>query len=114
MAGHAVTLELPDDLYQQAQRVAEDTHRLLAEVVCEWIRPPIHVTLSELTHLPNDELLQVARETLPSAHINRLRELLATQSQRGLSADEQREAVALVEQEDFVTLLRRLSPAHIR
>jgi hypothetical protein len=104
MSGHAVTLELPDDVYQRARRVAEDTHRPLAEVICEWIRPPVHVTLPELTHLPDDELLQVDRETLPSEHSNRLRELLAAQRQRALSADEQREAVALVEQEDFVTL----------
>jgi hypothetical protein len=104
MAVHAVTLELPDDVYQRAQRVAQDTQRPLAEVVCEWIRPPIHATLPELIQLSDDELLQAARETLPSEHTNRLRELLATQRQRSLSADEQREAVALVEQEDFVTL----------
>jgi hypothetical protein len=104
MAVHTVTLELPDDVYQRAQHVAQATRRSLEEVVCEWIRPPVQVTLPELTRLSDDELLQAARETLPPEHAHRLQELLAAQRQRSLSADEQREAVVLVEQEDFVTL----------
>ncbi len=104
MAVHAVTLELPDEVYQRAQRVAQATQRPLEEVVIEWIRPPVQVKLPELEHLPNDELLRVARTTLPPEHTQRLQELLAAQQQRSLSEDEQREAVELVEQEDFVTL----------
>ena len=104
MAVHAVTLELPDEVYQRAQRVAQATRRPLEEVVIEWIRPPVQVKLPELEHLPNDELLRVARTTLPPEHTQRLQELLAAQQQRSLSEDEQREAVELVEQEDFVTL----------
>lgn len=104
MAVHAVTLELPDEVYQRAQRVAQATRRPLEEVVIEWIRPPVQVKLPELEHLPNDELLRAARATLPPEHTQRLQELLAAQQQRSLSEDEQREAVELVEQEDFVTL----------
>ena len=104
MAVHAVTLELPDEIYQRAQHVAQATRRSLEEVVCEWIRPPVQVKLPELERLSDDELLQAARETLPSEHAHRLQELLAAQRQRSLSEDEQREALALVEQEDFVTL----------
>ncbi len=104
MAVHAVTLELPDEVYQRAQRVAQATRRPLEEVVLEWIRPPVQVKLPELEHLPNDELLRAARATLPPEHTQRLQELLAAQQQRSLSEEEQREAVELVEQEDFVTL----------
>lgn len=104
MAVHAVTLELPDEVYQRAQRVAQATRRPLEEVVLEWIRPPVQVKLPELEHLPNEELLRAARATLPPEHTQRLQELLAAQQQRSLSEDEQREAVELVEQEDFVTL----------
>ena len=64
----------------------------------------MQVKLPELERLSNDELLQAARATLPPEHAHRLQELLAVQQQRSLSEDEQREAVALVEQEDFVTL----------
>ena len=104
MAVHAVTLELPDEVYQRARRVAQATRRPLEEVVLEWIRPPVQVKLPELEHLPNDELLRAARATLPPEHTQRLQELLAAQQQRSLSEDEQREAVELVEQEDFITL----------
>ncbi len=103
MAVHAVTLELPDEVYQRARRVAQTTRRPLEEVVFEWIRPPVQVHLPELEHLPNDELLRAARATLPPQHAHRLQDLLAVQQQRSLSEDEQQEAVALVEQEDFVT-----------
>ena len=104
MAVHAVTLELPDEVYQRAQHVAQATHPPLEEIVCEWIRPPVQVTLPELERLSDDELLQAAWETLPPDHAHRLQELLAAQRQRSLSEDEQREAVTLVEQEDLVTL----------
>jgi hypothetical protein len=104
MAVHAVTLELPDEIYQRAQHVAKTTRRSLEEVVCEWIRPPVQITLPELERLSDDELLQTARATLPPEHAYRLQELLAVQQQRSLSADEQREAITLVEQEDFITL----------
>ena len=106
MAVHAITLELPDDIYQRAQLVAKTTRRSLEEVVGEWIRPPMQVTLPELEQLSDDELLQTARATILPEHAQRLQELLTVQQQRNLSEDEQREAVMLVEQEDFVTLRR--------
>ena len=104
MPVHAVTLELPDEVYQQAQRVAQATRRPVEEVVSDWIRPPAQLQLPELDHLSNDELLQVARDMIPAKHAHRLQELLNAQRQRMLSEDEQREAMALVEQEDFLTL----------
>ena len=85
MAVHAITLELPDDIYQRAQLVAKTTRRSLEEVVGEWIRPPMQVTLPELERLSDDELLQTARATLPPEHILRLQELLTVQQQRNLS-----------------------------
>jgi hypothetical protein len=104
MPVHAVTLELPDEVYQQAQRVAQATRRPVEEIVSDWIRPPVQMQLPELDHLSNDELLQVARDVIPTEHAQRLQELLTAQRQRTLSDDEQREAMALVEQEDFLTL----------
>ena len=72
----------------------------------EWIRPPALAKLPELERLSNDELLQAAHATFPPEHVHRLQELLAAQQQRSLSEDEQREAVSLVEQEDFLTLCK--------
>ena len=104
MPVHAVTLELPDEVYQQAQRVAQATRRSVEEIVSDWIRPPAQLQLPELDRLSNDELLQVARDMIPAKHAHRLQELLNAQRQRTLSEAEQREAMALVEQEDFLTL----------
>jgi hypothetical protein len=104
MPVHAVTLELPDEVYQHAQRVAQATRRPVEEIVSDWIRPPVHESASALDHLSNDELLQVARDLSPAEHVHRLQALLSAQRQRMLSEDEQREALALVEHEDFLTL----------
>lgn len=101
---HAVTLELPDEVYRHAQRVARATRRPIEKIVCDWIRPPVEIQLPELNHLSNDELLQVARKIVPAERVHRLQELLNAQQQRLLSEDEQREAMTLVEQEDFLTL----------
>jgi len=104
MPVHAVTLELPDEVYQQAQRVAQATRRSVEKIVSDWIRPPVQMQLPELEHLSNDELLQAARDVSLAEYAARLQELLTAQRQRTLSDAEQREAMALVEQEDFLTL----------
>jgi predicted transcriptional regulator len=104
MAVHAITLELPDEVYQRAQRVAQATRRPLEEVVSDWIRPPAQLQLPELDHLSDDELLQAARDRISLQHEQRLQELLDAQRRRTLSEDEQQEALSLVEQEDLLTL----------
>ncbi len=104
MPVHAITLELPDEVYRHAQRVAQATRRPIEKIVSDWIRPPAEMQLPDLDHLSNDELLQAARETVSTEHAQRLQELLTAQRQRTLSDDEQREAIALVEHEDFLTL----------
>src|SRR5262245_50842388 len=104
MPVHVITLELPDEVYRHAQRVAQTTRRPIEKIVSDWIRPPAEMQLPDLDHLSNDELLQAARETVPAEHAQRLQELLTAQRQRTLSDDEQREAIALVEHEDLLTL----------
>jgi predicted transcriptional regulator len=104
MPVHAVTLELPDEVYQQAQRVAHATRRPVEEIVSDWIRPPVRMQLLELDRLSDHELRQAAREVILAEPAHRLQELLTAQRQRTLSEEEQREAIALVEQEDFLTL----------
>lgn len=57
-----------------------------------------------LDKLSNDELLAVARTTVPSVHTRRLQDLLIAQRQRNLTDSEQQEATKLVEEEDLLTL----------
>ena len=103
MSEHSVTLALPDDIYQQAQRVAETTQQEIEEVVLAWIHPTPEEELVELDELSNDELLTVAQSIVPLAHAERLQDLLVSQRQRSLTENEQR-AEKLVEQEDLLTL----------
>lgn len=104
MSEHSITLALPDDIYQQAQRVAETTQQAIEEVVLAWIHPTPEEELVGFAELSNDELLTVAQSTIPPAHARRLQDLLVAQRQRNLTASEQQEAAKLVEQEDVLTL----------
>ncbi len=107
MSIHTVTLDLPEEIYQRAQKVARATQRPIEQVVVEWIQPPQSEpgeAVARLETLSNDQLLQIARSRTPCDHSRRLQELLSTQQQRTLTEKEQQEAVALVEQEDLLTL----------
>ena len=79
MAIHTITLELPDEVYQRAQRTAEATQRSLEEVVLTWIRPPSEEELPDLERLSDEALIQVARTDTPPEHSQRLQELLGAQ-----------------------------------
>ena len=107
MSIHTVTLDLPEEIYQRAQQVADATQRPIEQVVIEWIHLPqseLGEVVVRLETLSNDQLLQIARSRISSDHSHRLQELLSTQQQRTLTEKEQQEAVALVEQEDLLTL----------
>ena len=104
MPEHSITLTLPDAIYRQAQQVANTTQQAIEEVVLAWIHPAPEEGLMGLDKLSNDELLAVARTTVPPVHTRRLQDLLTTQRQRNLTDGEQQEATKLVEQEDLLTL----------
>ena len=104
MPEHSITLTLPDAVYRQAQQVAETTQQAIEEVVLAWIHPAPEEGLMGLDKLSNDELLAVARTTVPPVHTRRLQDLLTAQRQRNLTDGEQQEATQLVEQEDLLTL----------
>lgn len=107
MTAHTIILELPKNIYERAQRVAQATRRPIEQVVVEWIHPPIQETITEidnLENLSNVELHQAAQAHLSLDASRRLQDLLSAQQQRTLSDNEYQEVVALVEAEDLVTL----------
>lgn len=109
MTAHTITLELPENIYQRTQRVAEATRRPIEQILVEWIHPPVQeqaIALDDLRGLSNDELIRVSQSQVPSENSRRLQELLLAQQQRTLTDNEHREAAALVEEEDMVTLLK--------
>lgn len=107
-----MTLNIPEDIYQRAERVARTTEQPVEQVIVGWITPPPSVPteaigkITELEQLSDEKLVQIARSTMPESDTVRLRDLLAVQRERGLTEAEQREAAALVEREDLYTLSR--------
>jgi hypothetical protein len=107
MTVYTVTLELPGEIYQQAEQIARATQRPVEQVVVEWIHPPQTEKaeiLTALENLSNEQLIQAARASVLPDSSRRLQELLAVQEQRTLTESEQYEAATLVEQEDLLTL----------
>lgn len=105
---HTVTVELSEEIYEQAEQIAQKTQRPIEQIVVEWIHPPAKENLTRLINtlenLSNEELVKIARSNIPADYTRRLQELLTAQQQRDLTDSEQREAATLVEQEDFLTL----------
>lgn len=106
-----ITLDLPQEIYRQAQRTAKATQRPVEQIVVEWIQPPpedkkadIQSILADMEKLPTNELIQIAQATLPTPAATRLQTLLALQQQRSLTPAERQEAEQLVAQEDLYTL----------
>ena len=112
MTSYTVTLDLPQDIYQQAERAARTTKQPVEQVIVNWIMPPpsshdeLVKEIAELESQGDEMLIQIARSVMPEDDVARLRELFAVQRARGLTEAEQREAAALVEKEDLYTLRR--------
>lgn len=112
MALQSVTVNLPQEIYQRAKRVARATRRSLDQVVVSWIQPPPEPAvakggaLEDLDALNDADLAEIARSEAPFGERERLRRLLALQQRRDLTASERREAADLVVRQDFVTLRR--------
>ena len=110
MASHTVTLDVPEDVYQRADRVARTTAQPVEKVIVDWITPPplisdmIGSEIVELERLSDEELIHVARSSMPESDVARLRDLFAEHRERDLAGREQREVVTLVEREDLYTL----------
>lgn len=109
MSAQTLTLELPDEIYQQAKRIARQHKQSVEQVVIEWIRPPAYsmptsATAENLADLSDEQLLEIARMKLSPEYTARLRELLIIQQERNLTPQEMDEATDLLAEEDAITL----------
>lgn len=75
--GERVTLDLPNELAQNAREVAERTHRRLEDVLLEWLDRASSETPVE--ELPDDQLLVLADMQLGNEQQAELSDLLARQ-----------------------------------
>jgi hypothetical protein len=98
-----VTLDLPDDVLNRAERLAtlarRDVREVLAEVVA-LVLPPLDVVLGEsrpVSELSDDEVLKLTELRLAPAQDRRLSQLLDKQQAGTLTEQERTELLSLMQ-----------------
>jgi hypothetical protein len=98
-----VTLELPDDVLNRAERLATLARRDVREVLAEAVAvvlPPLDVVLGEsrpVSELSDDEVLKLTELRLAPAQDRRLSQLLDKQQAGTLTEQERTELLSLMQ-----------------
>jgi hypothetical protein len=114
MPGKSITLDLPEDLYEQVRQVAAQSQRPMERVVLESLRllfvPPssadLATSLATLSGYTDAQLWAVVYQRLAWPQSQRLHELSAKNKLERLTEDEQRELEDLLVSNDSAMLLR--------
>jgi len=115
MPGKSITLDLPDDLYEQVHQVAAQSQRPVERVVLESLRllfvpPPsaadLAASLAVLSGYADAQLWAVVYQRLAWPQSQRLHELSAIKKLERLTEDEQHELADLLSSNDRAMLLR--------
>jgi hypothetical protein len=115
MSGKPITLDLPDDLYDQVCYVAEQHQRPIEHVLIESIRllfvppspsPDLTTSLATLSNYTDEQLWAVVYQRLAWPQAQRLHELSAQTKQERLTTNEQHELDHLLTLNDRAMLLR--------
>jgi len=104
MTVQTIALDLPEDIYERLQRMAEATHQPVEEVMFQTIRgnlppsvddlpPELRGELASLQDLSDKALWAIAREPLPSDQWHRHEHLLG-KNQAGTLTNAEREEMA--------------------
>jgi hypothetical protein len=115
MPGKSITLDLPDDLYEQVQRMAAQSQRPIERVVLESLRllfvpPPssadLATSLAALSGYSDAQLWAVVYQRLAWPQSQRLHELSAKNRLERLTEEEQRELEDLLSSNERAMLPR--------
>ncbi len=115
MPGKAITLDLPEDLYERVRQVAEQSQRPLERVLVESIRllfvlPPtatdVATTLAAMPGYSDAQLWAVVYQRLAWPQSQRLHELSGKNKLEKLTEDEQSACEHLLTLNDRAMLLR--------
>jgi hypothetical protein len=115
MPGKSITLDLPDDLYEQVHQMAALSQRPVERVVLESLRllfvpPPssadLATNLAALSGYSDPQLWAVVYQRLAWPQSQRLHELSANKKLERLTEDEQHELEDLLVSNDRAMLLR--------
>jgi hypothetical protein len=106
MRVQAVTLNLPQTVYEQIRRAAERAQRPVDEVLIEAVAAvapvmdtasdKLRTALAQMAYLNDAALWQAARTTMPAEQREHLEALHHQQQRQGLTAEEQAEEQALL------------------
>ena len=119
-----ITLTLPDNILQPAQRVAQATKQSVEELLVtalqaalptlEGLPPDVVQHLVALESLDDQALWRVMRETAPLAQQHQLHDLLL-RNQAGMLTDAEREQLAILQQQaDLVMLCKARAAVLLR
>ncbi|MEL7356832.1 MAG: hypothetical protein AAFN40_09760 [Cyanobacteria bacterium J06560_6] len=97
-----VTIDLPEETYERAERFARlinrDLSSVLADTVVSSLPPLSHETdVLPVADMPDHAVLHLANSTLPAAQDKRLSELLEKQREGKLAVNEPQELEALMQ-----------------
>jgi hypothetical protein len=115
MPEKSITLDLPDDLYEQVQQIAAQSQRPVERVVLESLRllfvpPPssadLATNLAALSGYSDAQLWAVVYQRLAWPQSQRLHELSANKKLERLTENEQHELEDLLGSNDRAMLLR--------
>lgn len=121
----AVTLALPDALYQRLQGAATATRQPLEQVILRALSlgsppawddapPELQVDLAGLDKMNDEALWAIARSRREPADLARYDELLETNAEGALTPDEQGELARLREEADRFMLRKAHAAALLR
>ena len=115
-----ITLTLPDNILQPAQRVAQATRQSVEELLVtalqaalptlEGLPPDVVQHLVALESLDDQTLWQVMLETVPLDQQHQLHALLL-RNQAGMLTDAEREQLAILQQQTDLVMLRKARAA---
>lgn len=104
---HPYTLTLPEDVYQRARLIAEETSQPIDQVLIDYLRTlsaPLPVLaadeeaeLDAMKHLSDDALWTMAREQMSASLQSQMQHLMDGNSKGTLAAEEQTTLENLVE-----------------
>jgi hypothetical protein len=115
-----ITLTLPDNIWQPAQRVAQATRQSVEELLVtalqaalptlEGLPPDVVQHLVALESLDDQTLWQLMLETVPLDQQHQLHALLL-RNQAGMLTDAEREQLAILQQQADLVMLRKARAA---
>lgn len=116
MSAKTITLDIPNHLYEQIERVAEKRHRTINDLLVEAVTAVAPVidndsaamrsAFAQLAYLNDAALWQAARASMNATQRERLASLHDKAQREGLSDNEQNEEAALLKLYRETLLLR--------